>query len=236
MEIWINILGVLAFCTIAAIAIYYGHLAAKRRRDELSALATELNWHFNPNNNTFHDEEYAHFEIFRRGHDRAAYNTLSGDLPVGEHRFPAKAGDFIYKITTHSGKSTSTHTYRFSYLIVHLPWGAGGGVPDLLIRPEGVMDKIAGAFGFDDIDFESAEFSRRFHVKSADKKFAYDVCHPRMMEFLMQTRPPAIDIERGRACMSDGRTRWEPAEFKAMLGWTQAFFENWPEHVVKELT
>ena len=45
----------------------------------------------------------------------------------------------------------TTRTHRFSYLIVHLPFS---GLPDLLIRPEGVFDKMAGAFGFDDIDFE----------------------------------------------------------------------------------
>ena len=64
-----------------------------------------------------------------------------------------------------SGKSTQTHTYRFSYLIAHVPFA---GVPALLNRREGMFDKIAGAFGFDDIDYESAEFSRRFQVKSAD--------------------------------------------------------------------
>ena len=64
-------------------------------------------------------------------------------------------------------------------------------VPDLLIRPEGFFDKVAGAFGFDDIDFESEEFSRAFFVKSSDKRFAYDVLHPRMLELLMAERNAA---------------------------------------------
>ncbi len=146
--------------------------------------------------------------------------------------YPVRMGDFVYKVTRRSGKTTTTHTYRFSYLIVHLPFGR---VPDLLIRREGVFDKIAGAFGFDDIDFESSEFSRKFHIKSPDKRFAYDVCHPRMMEYLLQTSPPAIDIENGRCCISDGSRRWEPPQFKATLSWVRTFFDHWPEHVTAEL-
>ncbi len=234
MEGILRFLLIVAVAGLAIAAMVYAHMQNKARREALANLAREIGFDFDPSSDSSHDEEYAHFEIFRRGHSRSAYNTLTGALTAGEQSFPAKTGDFTYKITTSNGKTTTTHTYRFSYLIVHLPWR--GGVPDLLIRPEGMFDKIAGVFGFDDIDFESAEFSRKFCVKSPDKKFAYDVCHPRMMEFLMETKPPAIDIEQNRACMSDGRSRWEPQEFKAMLGWTQAFFENWPDHVKGQLT
>jgi hypothetical protein len=234
MQGFFIILIILAFAGLGIAAAIWAHKQAAARREALANLAREIGFQFDPDKDKNHDEEYAHFEIFRRGHSRSAYNTLTGSLKVGRHSLPAKAGDFTYKITTSTGKSTTTRTYYFSYLIMHLPWS--NRVPDLLIRPEGMFDKIAGAFGFDDIDFESAEFSRRFHVKSPDKKFAYDVCHPRMMEFLMETKPPAIDIENSRACMSDGTRRWEPHEFKAMLGWTQAFFEHWPEYVVKEMS
>ena len=106
---------------------------------------------------------------------------------------------------------------------------------DLLIRPEGMFDRLAGVFGFDDIDFESAEFSRGFHVKSPDKRFAYDVVHPRMMEFLMAMTPVAIDIENGRACLSDGRSCWTPEEIRGQIEFLSRFFELWPEHVLQEL-
>lgn len=211
---------------------------AQERRDALAALAGELGFIFDPSSDADHDDEYAHFEIFRRGHSRSAYNTLTGSIDPGGDEgvdpLAVKMGDFTYKITSSNGKTTTTRTYHFSYLILHLPYSS---VPDLLIRPEGLFDKLAGAFGFDDIDFESAEFSRRFHVKSSDKKFAYDVCDPRMMEFLMQPPgPPTIDIEHGRCCLSDGGKRWEPEQFKGTLAWAKRFFEHWPEHVVKALT
>ena len=222
---------------IAGIALivafgYFAWLAEKKRREALAALAAKLGWSFDPSRDRDHDEQYAHFEIFRRGHSRVAKNTLTGEIDVAGRRCPAKMGDFTYKVTTHSGNSSSTQTYRFSYLIVHLPWA---GVPDLLVRREGMFDKIAGALGFDDIDFESAEFSRRFHVKSADKRFAYDVIDARMMEYLLAGDTPTVDIENARCCLSDGSHRWEPPQFEQTLAWLTAFFDRWPDHVVARL-
>lgn len=232
METPLHIILIIALIAGAAVVAYLAYLAEKKRRDALSQLARALGWSFNPLKDHSHDEQYSNFEIFRRGHSRAAYNTLSGSLTIDGRAYPALMGDFRYKVTRHSGKTSSTQTYRFSYLIAHLPFP---GVPDLLIRREGVFDKIAGAFGFDDIDFESAEFSRAFHVKSPDKRFAYDVCHPRMMEFLMATNPPCVDIEHGRMCISDGSRRWEPEDFSRWLKWIEQFFDNWPDHVTAQL-
>ena len=50
-------------------------------------------------------------------------------------------------------------------------------------------------FGYQDIKFESAEFSKTFCVRSPDKKFAYDVCNVKMMEYLLANRDLSIEIE-----------------------------------------
>ena len=227
VEVLLIIAGVVV---IAAIA-YFGHLAAKKRREEFQALASELGWSFDPRRDSSHDDQYSHFELFRRGHSRSAFNTLTGSVEIDGREFEAKAGDFRYRVTHGSGKNRRTSTYTFSYLIFHLPFAT----PELVIRPEGFFDKIAGALGFDDIDFESEEFSRRFHVKGSDRKFAYDVVHPRMMEFLLAKRPPAIDVERGRCCLSDGSSRWDPAGLKARIRFLKEFFDLWPDHVTADL-
>ncbi|MDX9910801.1 MAG: hypothetical protein RBS39_03110 [Phycisphaerales bacterium] len=219
------------FGVIAILAAVHGAKKERERRDALAALAGELGLSFDPSKDRSHDDLYAHFEIFRRGHSRVAFNSIGGPLTLAGRPHHCKMGDFEYKVTQSNGKSTTTHTYRFSYAILHLPWS----VPDLLVRREGMFDKLAGVMGFDDIDFESAEFSRRFLVKSRDKRFAYDVITPAMMEFLMSHDPPAVDIERARLCLSDGRRRWSPEEFRSMLAWSEQFFTLWPEHVTRTL-
>lgn len=228
---WLVVLFVVALIGLA-IGAYFAWRAEQKRREELAALAASMGWTFDPDKDRSHDDEYAQFEVFRRGHSRAAYNTLHGSLSIDGRRFRAKMGDFTYKVTQSSGKSTSTTTYRFSYLILHPPFP---GVPDLLIRREGLFDKLLGAIGFDDIDFESVEFSRRFHVKSPDKRFAYDVCHPRMMEFLLAGDAPLIDLERGACCLTDGTRRWSPDQFRARMEWATAFFDLWPDHLTRQL-
>lgn len=226
------ILIVVAAIAAVAAAAYYAHVQAEKRRAALRELARELGFEFDASEDSSHDGRYAQFEVFRRGHSRYAYNTLSGAVQIDGRPFPCTLGDFTYKVTRNTGKSTSTTTYRFSYLIVKLPLI---DVPDLLIRRESVMDKLAGVFGFDDIDFESSEFSRKFHVKSPDKRFAYDVVHPRMIEFLMSSYPPVIDIEHGECCVTDGQTRWPPEVFRQRLAWAAQFFDLWPDHLTRDL-
>jgi hypothetical protein len=226
---WVVIPVVIA---IVAVFAYISWKAEQARRAELSALADRLGFQFHPDADGDLDDEYAQFEIFRRGHSRAALDTLVGTLEVDGHPCAARCGDFRYRVTHSTGKSTTTTTYRFSYLMVKVPWRH---TPPLLVRPEGIFDKLAGAFGFDDIDFESAEFSRRFYVKSSDKKFAYDVIHPRMMEFLLAQQPPMLDLEGGAICCSDGQGRWEPAAYEARIAFVRQFFGLWPRHLLQDL-
>jgi hypothetical protein len=222
---------IVVFAAIVAVIGYFAWLADKKRREALAAFAARHGFDFDPSTDSSHDDRYAQFEIFRRGHSRVARNTMTGSIELFGQRCELCCGDFRYKQTSGSGKNRKTSTYRFSYLIVHPPWET----PPLLIRPEGFFDKVAGAFGFDDIDFESVEFSKKFYVKSSDKRFAYDVLHPRMMEFLLAERPPMIDVEDGALCLSDGSRRWDPEQFEAKMDFVIRFCELWPRHLVKDL-
>lgn len=217
---------------LIGVAAYYSWRSEQQRQRALMELARSLGWGFDPSRDRSHALEYADFQCFRKGDRRLAYNTLRGQVEAGGRRLAAKAGDFRYEVTRSNGKTTTTETYRFSYLILHLPFAS---VPNLLIRPEGVLDKIAGFVGFDDIDFESEEFSRRFFVQSDDKRFAYDVVTPGMMEFLLATQGPAVDLRHGRLCFTDGRSRWTPDQFRGAIGYAVKFLDLWPEHVRRTL-
>lgn len=73
--------------------------AAKKRMEAMGALARELGWRFSASKDTLHDDQYAHFEIFRRGHSRVAFNTMEGELEIDGRSYRAKAGDFQYEVT-----------------------------------------------------------------------------------------------------------------------------------------
>ena len=69
--------------------------------------------------------------------------------------------------------------------------------PDIVISHESRESRFAEALGQSHITFESAEFSRAFRVRASDKKFAFDVCHPDTMEFLLANQHLTIEIRRG---------------------------------------
>jgi hypothetical protein len=54
---------------------------------------------------------------------------------------------------------------------------------------------LDGGRGGERVRFESEDFNDQFKIRCADPRFAYDVIHPRTMEFLMAVRPPGFRIE-----------------------------------------
>jgi hypothetical protein len=123
------------------------------------------------------------------GHDRYAYNILSGSAEDG-----ARVNIFDYHYETYSrdskGRRRTHHHYRSIFTLM-LPQS----FPELNIEPEGFFSKIGQAVGFEDIDFESVEFSKRYLVKSRDKKFAYDFCNAQMIDFLLRQRDLILEVD-----------------------------------------
>ena len=185
------------FIALVAVAAIYAALAAKKRREELSSLAARLGLRFRPEDDYDLAERFEFLDHLAQGSNRYAFNVLSGEYQRNEVLV------FDYHYETHSTDSKGnrqTHHHYFSFFILTLPVS----FPELRITKEGLFSKIAQAFGYDDIDFESAEFSRAFCVRSKDKKFAYDVCHVQMMEYLLANRDLSIEIEANALALAFG--------------------------------
>ncbi len=106
---------------------------------------------------------------------------------------------FDYHYKTGSGKNT--HHYNFSFFIMKLKMV----FPELKITKESFLSKIGQALGFDDIDFESHEFSKQFCVRSKNKKFAYDVCNAKMIDYLLDNKDLSIEIENNALAIAFNR-------------------------------
>jgi hypothetical protein len=195
------IVGVVTLIAVVGILAY---ISARKRREAMGALAARLGLSFNPNKNWDLAERYHFLDKLRRGSNRYAFNILSGDYQ-GHN---VVLFDYHYQIRS----DKSTHHHYFSFFVLHLP----RSFPEMIIDKEGFFLKVAQAIGYDDIDFESHEFSRRFCVRSRDKKFAYDICNARMIEYLLANSDLSIEIEGDALAISFSR-RLAPEQIEPNL-------------------
>ena len=212
---------IFAVIILVGVGIYVGFVLEKQRRDALSRFADSCGLSFSADDPFNLPGRLGHISTFNQGHSRRASNVLWG--AYRDREFIA----FDYKYTTGSGKNQ--HTYHLSACCHPLECR----FPSLLIRHEGIFDKVADFLGFEDIDFESDEFSRKFRVKSDDRKFAYDVCHPQMMEWLLGHQGWKFEMLGGYFVLTTG-SRWSVEQFLSALEFTSKFFEMIPEFVRRE--
>jgi len=203
--------------------------AQQSRAAYLRRYADRNGWPFDASDDLSPHRSYAHLAVFERGDGRTTRHTMHCSITVGSRMIPVLMGDYDYRI------SVGRHTkhYEVSYLVARLP---RSDFPKLIVRRERALDRIKSAFGFDDIDFESKAFSDRFFVGSSDKRFAYRLITPRMMEFLMQGSgvqgPPAFSTGGEWVGVVSTRNRWSIRDFDAALRWMHEFMACWPTELL----
>ncbi len=224
MEIFVFVL----FAAAIVALVIWGAIASRKRRQELEALAARWRFSWSPDDPFDIAARYSRHAPLCRGDGRYAYDVFHGD------RDGRGVICFDYHYETHSTDSKGnreTHHHRFSGALVRL----GVSFPRLLVRPEGFFDKVAELVGFDDIDFESAEFSRKFFVKSDDRRFAYDIFHARAMEYMLaHPADLTFDFCGDTVLVCDDRT-WDPARFDGALSRIEGLLALVPEFVWQDL-
>lgn len=233
----VQVLLFVGIAVIIVVAVIAGNAAARRRRQALAAWAAARGLAFSEARDPAMDERFPLLSCLRQGSDRYAHNICRGPVRAGDGESWGE-GDlwaFDYHYETHSTDSKgrrTTHHHRLSVLLLQtaLP------LKPLHIRPEHFFDKVGEFFGADDIDFESAEFSRRFCVRSPDRRWAFDVITQEMMEFLLGAGGRStINIENGRIAVYDNST-FSPPEFEGALRLVTGLLDRIQPSVIRELT
>ncbi|MDD4871130.1 MAG: hypothetical protein PHR77_11280 [Kiritimatiellae bacterium] len=202
LTIGIFVIGIVLLIVIGICS----YIADKKRREALRALAAKLGLSFNESKNYDLATQYSFLNKLSQGYNRYLFNTFSG-VYRGEQ---VLISDYHYETySTDSKGHRQTHHHYFSMFTLQLP----ATFPELTVTREGFLSKIAQALGYDDIDFESHEFSRNFCVRSRDKKFAYDICNARMIEYLLKNQDLSIEIEHNiLALVFESKTVMEQIE------------------------
>jgi len=154
-----TIIGIL----IVGVVAYFGWQMEEKRRQALAATAMQLGLGFSSERNPTLASQLHFLDRLARGSNRYCYNVLSGRYRDQD----VMVLDYHYETYSSSKNGRKTHHHYYNITLLTMP----AAFPELQISPENFFDKIASGFGFGDIDFESAEFSRKFKVHSDDKKF-----------------------------------------------------------------
>ena len=201
---------------------------ARKLREAMQQFAQERGLHFEPSDDRDAPGRMPMrmFDEFTRGRGRKCFNQLAGDLQADGAVHALVGGCLQYKTTSGTGKNRKTRTHNFTYLLVFLPHARSS----IWVRPEHFFDRMASAVGFNDLDFESVEFSDAFHVKADDERFCYDLFHPPMIEMMLRRRPPGFRIEHGWLALIAGGSRG-PEWFGPSLDFAADLLANWPRHL-----
>jgi hypothetical protein len=202
---------------VIGVSIYLDH----KRKEMWRALAARYGLTYD-SGDPLHLLDRHPFALFKIGHSKKVRNTLYG-----------RANDmdvvlFDYRYTTGSGKHRRTHYW--SGLMVELPCRGA-----LQIRPENFFDRIGAVFGWDDYNFEYERFNRAFRVTGPNKKFAYDVCHGDMMEFLLENPNHCWEIQGDRLLLYSGSLgTFDAEEVERCLRDARGFLDRLPSYLVKD--
>jgi hypothetical protein len=195
---------------LAAVAVFYfSWKYNKKRREAFLVWSAANGFSFDPNRSRDIGRRFAFLNRLNQGSNRYAYDSLQGDY----QGFAVDAFTYHYETySTDSKGNRRTNHHHLGVVAIKIE----RAFPELYLHPEGFFSKIGQFLGFDDIDFESIEFSKKFAVKSDDKKLAYDFCNTAMMEYLLQHQKTAIELDGDTLALYD-TYRLEPQELDGYL-------------------
>ena len=221
----------LAVIAVIALVIWQSKVQAereRRRRAGLASFAQQNGMAYSQDDRWNLDGRYRGVGDIGTGHDRYAFDVVRLDEP------PLTAFQYHYKTwetrTVRRGDRTVTERYEEDHWRKYLVLELAAPFPSFVMRPEGLFDKLAGFVGFDDIDFESEEFSKRYFVKSSSKEFAYALIHPQMMEFLMNLGF-SVHLENGLLIVDLSRYDFNAPGVREAIARVAGFVNRIPDFV-----
>jgi hypothetical protein len=215
---------VAVMAAVISTIFYFRRAAAKARTAAIRALAHSHGWRFVAEKDGELPRAHLHLKTFDVGHSKSARNVV---------RF-AMAGltmeMFDYHYTTGSGKHAQHHSLSVCIAEVPHPF-----LYPLVVRPEHFGDKLAAAVGFNDIDFESDEFSREFHVSSPDRKFAFALSDQRMMEWFLARRGTRVELWEAKLLVRVSEELLRPDELARLPALAEGLWVQVPQHVKDQM-
>ncbi|HSI73784.1 MAG TPA: hypothetical protein VK934_11475 [Fimbriimonas sp.] len=238
-------LAAIAIVVIGVLVSQAQRRAAEARRAALLAIAEEYGLEFYPfgldepargfleslftgfgetNLGRFLDR-FQGFAPFGQGHTFKLTNLMVGRRNDSDWY----AFDYLYHTTHSTGKTTTTVPHPTGVVAVRVPLA----LPMLTMTPENLFHKIGNALGMEELDFELEEFNKRYFVRCSDRKMAYDLLHPRMIDYLMTKERRAWQIAGQFILLTKGGY-YTPDEIRATVQEIEGFMSLVPRYVEQD--
>ena len=167
--------------------IFLVRYAAKKRKEALMALATEMGLQFSAVQDEDLLEKMKMFSLFNKGRARKMRNVMTTETDV------ARLSIFDYQYTTGGGESS--HTYRQTVVALE---SEALVLPVFSLRPEGFFHKLGAAIGMQDIDFENhPEFSDSFVLTGSDEQAVRSFFDAKLLEHFVQQKGSCVEGASG---------------------------------------
>lgn len=221
------------FLVITAL-LFYGFfllLRAEGRREQrrlkaIRAICAVRGFQFDQGPDPAVVQEYANLTLFQEGRERHATHLIRGNYK----NVPFHAFEYQYETKTKDREGEEqTHHHWFFCAVINLP----KPLPHIWLRPEHIFDKMLATVGFDDIDFESYQFSKTFHVSSKNRRVAYDFFHPQMQEHCLSRNDLNLEVE-GRRLMIYIAGDLKPEELIDQLDLLLGVADLIPKHLLND--
>lgn len=201
------------------VGLYWLHRWAgrDRRRQAMARFAWDLGFDFRPK---YAEGISGDFRLFGRGDGRSAQNALGG-IWQGVR---VKTLDYEYFETRAVwGFYRVKRRLRFSVAILEL----GASVPSVITELNGAAGLASDYMGFHDVQLESDDFNRRYHVTCDDREFAYEFFDTGMLRWLLGQQDLLEAEVLGRRALVATR-RLEPDQMGTLLDAAVGFYSNLP--------
>lgn len=207
MEALIPIAVLVSIMLMVGLGIYWAYVVDKKRTETLKVQAEAMSLEFVEEAGENVLQQFERFALFNIGRKRSVANLIEGDS--GE----VKISIFDYKYVTGSGKHTRHHNQTIAAL-----QSSSLNCPAFSIRPENFLDRIGGAMGFQDIDFEShPEFSRLFVLKGPNEPAIREFLKPALLEYFEGHAGISLEASSDTMFFYRSNVRSKPEQLKDLL-------------------
>ena len=212
METVAPVLAVAAVLALIAGIFLVSVRMEKARAEALSLACQALGFSFEPDVDLEALKGFGDLPIYSHGHSRKAKNLMTG-----------RAGEldvklFDYQYTTGGGKNS--HTWRQSVAL--FPKG-GEGLPDFLLAPENLFHKIGQAFGYQDIDFDSApDFSSHYLLRGPDEMAIRSAFGAGALQYFGMHKGWHVEVRGGDIGVYRAGNRAKPEDLRTFFDETHA--------------